>query len=133
MEDWEIRSERTYSRKGSHDGSKLVGAIAQQCFIIELRLSHKSKVMSLSLTPEVEQAIAEKIQSGRYQSAEEVIMEGLRLIEERDHVSDEQRFEELRQKIAVGTEQIAKGQVTDGEMVFDRLQSKIQHEYQTQE
>ncbi|WP_339379189.1 hypothetical protein [aff. Roholtiella sp. LEGE 12411] len=34
-------------------------------------------------------------------------------------------MEELRQKIAVGTEQIAKGQVTDGEVVFARFQEKI--------
>jgi antitoxin ParD1/3/4 len=31
----------------------------------------------------------------------------------------------LCQKIAVGTQQIARGQVTDGEIVFARLQEKI--------
>jgi antitoxin ParD1/3/4 len=37
----------------------------------------------------------------------------------------ERRLEELRKKIAVGTEQIKNGQVTDGEVVFARLQAKI--------
>ncbi|ULP71864.1 hypothetical protein [Nodularia sphaerocarpa] len=40
-------------------------------------------------------------------------------------VHKEQRLEDLRQKIAIGTEQIAKGQVTDGEVVFARFQEKI--------
>jgi antitoxin ParD1/3/4 len=37
----------------------------------------------------------------------------------------EQRLEELRQKIGVGNEQIARGQVTDGEIVFAHIQEKI--------
>ncbi len=53
-------------------------------------------------------------------AADEVISEAFRLLEEREH-----RLEELRQKIAVGTEQIARGQVTDGEIVFSRIQEKI--------
>ncbi len=35
------------------------------------------------------------------------------------------KLEELRQKIAIGTDQIANGQVTDGKIVFARLQEKI--------
>jgi antitoxin ParD1/3/4 len=34
----------------------------------------------------------------------------------------EQRLEALRQKIAVGTEQIQQGKVVDGETVFAKLQ-----------
>ncbi len=85
--------------------------------------------MSPSLTPETEQAIEKQVKSGRYQSADEVILEGLRLLEERDRALDAQRLEELRQEIAIGTEQIAKGKVTDGETVFKSLRVKIQREY----
>ena len=99
-------------------------------FIIEVRFTVSDIVMSLSLTPELEQAIVEKVKSGRYQSVDEVVLEGLRLLEERDRALDEQRLEELRQKIAIGSEQIAKGQVTDGEIVFERLRAKIRREYQ---
>jgi len=42
------------------------------------------------------------------------------LLKKRDRALDE-----LRQKIAVGTKQITSGQVTDGEIVFSRLQQKI--------
>ncbi|MDB9303503.1 hypothetical protein [Nodularia spumigena] len=48
-------------------------------------------------------------------------------------VYKEQLIEELRQKISVGTEQIAKGQVTEGEVVFARFKEtirKIAEEYE---
>lgn len=57
--------------------------------------------------------------------AEQVISSALKLLEESQRQKDEKRLEELRQKIAVGTEQIRRGQVTDGEVVFARLQDKI--------
>jgi antitoxin ParD1/3/4 len=37
----------------------------------------------------------------------------------------EKKLKELQAKIAVGKEQITKGQLTDGEQVFARLQEKI--------
>lgn len=40
-------------------------------------------------------------------------------------VHQEQQIDELRQKIAVGTEEMAKGQVTDGEVVFARFKEII--------
>jgi hypothetical protein len=51
--------------------------------------------------------------------------ETMQLPEERNHVLKLQRLVELRQKIASGTEQIAQGKVTEGELVFARLQEKI--------
>lgn len=76
--------------------------------------------MSLSLTPETERRIAEQLQKGRYQSADEVIVAALALLDER-----ERRLAELRQQIEVGVEQIDRGQVTDGEVVFDRLLNRL--------
>jgi antitoxin ParD1/3/4 len=76
--------------------------------------------MNIVLKPEYEEFIRSQIQSGKYGSAEEIIGEAIALLRER-----KQRIEELRQKIAVGTAQIAQGQVTDGELVFTRLQEKI--------
>ncbi|MEG4857306.1 type II toxin-antitoxin system ParD family antitoxin [Microcoleus sp. K1-B6] len=76
--------------------------------------------MNIVLKPEYEEFIQAQIQSGKYGSAEELIGEAIALLRER-----KQRIEELRQKIAVGTAQIAKGQVTDGELVFAKIQEKI--------
>jgi antitoxin ParD1/3/4 len=40
--------------------------------------------MKLSLSPETERLIEEKVSSGRYQSADEVVREGLERLVERD-------------------------------------------------
>lgn len=76
--------------------------------------------MNIALNPEYEEFIRSQIQSGKYGSNEELIGEAIALLRER-----EKRIEELRQKIAIGTAQIANKQVTDGETLFARLQEKI--------
>ena len=40
--------------------------------------------MNVSLTPELEEFVSGKVQSGRYNSASEVVREALRLLEEHD-------------------------------------------------
>jgi putative addiction module CopG family antidote len=40
--------------------------------------------MKISLSPELERLIAEKVQSGRYHSADEVVREGLELLQARE-------------------------------------------------
>jgi putative addiction module CopG family antidote len=40
--------------------------------------------MKISLSPDVEQLIAERVKSGPYQSADEAVREGLKLLEERE-------------------------------------------------
>jgi antitoxin ParD1/3/4 len=76
--------------------------------------------MNIVLKPEYQEFIESQMQSGKYASVEEIIGEAIALLRER-----KRHIEELREKIAVGTTQIAKGQVTDGELVFTRLQEKI--------
>jgi antitoxin ParD1/3/4 len=89
--------------------------------------------MNIILKPEQEQFIQEEIKNGRYETVEQVISEALKLLEEYNRQRDEIRLEELRQKIAVGTEQIHKGRVTDGEEVFARLQEKLRRDFGVQE
>lgn len=57
--------------------------------------------MNVSLTPELEQYVQEKVSSGMYYSASEVIREGLRLLKEREQFQ-QTRLQELRQEIQVG-------------------------------
>jgi antitoxin ParD1/3/4 len=76
--------------------------------------------MNIVLKPEYQEFIESQMQSGKYASVEEIIGEAIALLRER-----KRHIEEVREKIAVGTTQIAKGQVTDGELVFTRLQEKI--------
>lgn len=57
--------------------------------------------MNVSLTPELEQYVQEKIATGMYYSASEVVREGLRLLQERDQLQ-QIRLQELRQEIQAG-------------------------------
>ena len=43
--------------------------------------------MNVSLTPHLEAMVRQKVQSGRYNNASEVVREALRLMEERDRYS----------------------------------------------
>lgn len=76
--------------------------------------------MNIQLKPEQEKFIQEKIASGEYRNADDVISQAFKLLE-----AKERKIKELQDKISLGTEQIAQGQVTDGEEVFNRLQEKI--------
>ncbi|MEG4959635.1 MULTISPECIES: type II toxin-antitoxin system ParD family antitoxin [unclassified Microcoleus] len=81
--------------------------------------------MNVTLTPEQENYVLWQLQGGNYDSVQELISEALQLLEERNRALKHLRLAELRQKIASGTEQIAQGKVTDGEVFFARLQEKI--------
>ena len=49
--------------------------------------------MNVSLTPELEEMVNEKVRGGLYQTASEVVREGLRLLKQRD---DEERRADQR-------------------------------------
>ncbi|NET08640.1 MAG: type II toxin-antitoxin system ParD family antitoxin [Merismopedia sp. SIO2A8] len=72
--------------------------------------------MNVSLTPELEKLVQEKVKSGLYNSASEVIREALRLLSERDHLK-ELRLQQLRQEIDKGIKQLETNEcaVYDGE------------------
>lgn len=68
--------------------------------------------MNVSLTPKLEELVQQKVGSGLYNSASEVIREALRLLEERDRLR-EIRLSELRQEIVAGLDQADRGMVLD--------------------
>jgi antitoxin ParD1/3/4 len=59
--------------------------------------------MNVSLTPELEQFVQAKVESGRYNSASEVVREALRLLEDHEQARATQLAEfnqELRRRLA---------------------------------
>ncbi|MDZ8035277.1 type II toxin-antitoxin system ParD family antitoxin [Nostoc sp. DedSLP04] len=80
--------------------------------------------MNVSLTPELEQLVKDKVNSGRYHSVSEVMGEALRLLDERDRLQ-EQRLAELKAKIQVGIEELERGEGIDGEEVFVEIEEDI--------
>jgi antitoxin ParD1/3/4 len=79
--------------------------------------------MNVSLTPALERIIQEKVKSGLYNSASEVIREALRLLEEQDRLR-QMKLETLRKEIAIGIEQADRGQLVDGKEVFRKLRTR---------
>jgi antitoxin ParD1/3/4 len=79
--------------------------------------------MNISLTPELERLVDEKVKSGNYASASEVIREGLRLLEEQDELKRE-RLAAVRRKIDRGLEQLDQGLGIPAREVRARLLKK---------
>jgi len=67
--------------------------------------------MNITLTPELENLINEKVKSGKYDSPGEVIREGLRLLKEQDELK-RIRMEELRREVQKGIDDMREGRFT---------------------
>lgn len=81
--------------------------------------------MNVSLTAELEDFVHQKVRSGRYHSASEVVREALRLLEDRDEMRG-LRLEEMRRKIAAGLESLDRGEAIPGDQAFDELVSGLE-------
>ena len=79
--------------------------------------------MNVHLTPELEQLVQNKVKTGRYNSASEVMREALRLMEERDLAKAE-----VRKKIAVAMESLRQGEGIDGDAFFDQMEAEMDEE-----
>jgi len=81
--------------------------------------------LNVSLTPELERFVQERVASGRYQTASEVVREGLRLLElqERDR---EAAHQALKAKLKRGAAQAERGEVVDGEEFVEKLIRRLE-------
>jgi antitoxin ParD1/3/4 len=80
--------------------------------------------MTISLRPEHEKFIQTQLASGRYANVDEVLAQAFQLLETWQQDYDEWQTI-TRQKVAIGLQQIERGEVTDGETVIASLQEKI--------
>jgi antitoxin ParD1/3/4 len=75
--------------------------------------------MNIALGQEQQEFIQTQIQAGAYGNPDELVNEAIALL-----ATKHCKLNELREMIAIGTEQIQRGEVINGEAVFDRLQAK---------
>lgn len=68
--------------------------------------------MNVNLTDELDELVRAKVSSGLYNSASEVVRDALRLMAERDRLS-EIREEEFRKAVAKGVADLDAGRFTD--------------------
>jgi antitoxin ParD1/3/4 len=80
--------------------------------------------MNVSLTPELERVVNEKVESGMYQTASEVVREALRLLKQRDEARAH-----LRADVQAGFDQLAHGEgrsydKATGRQLAERIKAK---------
>lgn len=87
--------------------------------------------MNITLKTEQVELIKQKINSGKYNNAEEVIAEALQLLSQRDH-EYQTWVEETREKVDVAIEELRRGEGIDGDVVIAQLKEKLRQARQEQ-
>jgi len=81
--------------------------------------------MNVSLTPELDQFVAGKVESGRYTSASEVVREALRLLEEHDRARSAQ-VAAFNQELGARLASLDRGEHVKPEAARKRIEQKSQ-------
>jgi antitoxin ParD1/3/4 len=83
--------------------------------------------MNVSLGEKWEQFVEGKVKSGNYQTASEVLRDGLRLLEKEELLKriSVRSLPELEAKLLEAAESLDAGKGVDGEKVFARLRKRI--------
>ncbi|MCP4604583.1 MAG: type II toxin-antitoxin system ParD family antitoxin [Proteobacteria bacterium] len=84
--------------------------------------------MNISLTPTLQKMVHEKVSSGMYNSASEVIREALRMMAEADKLHSA-KIAALREDLELGIRQLDTGQfeeydIESAQKLLDRIKSK---------
>jgi antitoxin ParD1/3/4 len=88
--------------------------------------------MNVSLTPELVKFVADKIKSGMYGTASEVIREGLRLLAEKDQ-QREQKLAHLKALVKEGLDDLEAGRTVTLEEAFTVLRANNERDRRAQE
>jgi antitoxin ParD1/3/4 len=79
--------------------------------------------MNVSLTPELEQFVQAKVESGRYNSASEVVREALRLLGDHEQARATQ-LAEFNQELGRRLASLDRGEKADPAVVRSRMEKK---------
>jgi antitoxin ParD1/3/4 len=79
--------------------------------------------MNVSLTPELEEFVQSRVATGRYQTASEVVREGLRLLEFQERDRDA-AYTTLKAKLERSAAQAERGELVDAEEVLKKISAR---------
>ncbi len=79
--------------------------------------------MNVSLTPELEKFVTDKVASGRYTSASEVVREALRLLE-REEKSRKEQLEDFNRELRRRIDSANRGEYVTAEESLHRIREK---------
>ena len=85
-------------------------------------------MMNVSLTPQLESYVKQKVAAGMYNSVSEVMREALRLLEERDKIR-EIKLESLRHDIQKGIDELDSG--TGTPLDIEAIKAKASAKYES--
>ncbi len=80
--------------------------------------------MNVSITSELEKIVNLKVESGMYNSASEVVREGLRLLHERDELR-KSKLDVLQAEIQKGIDDLEAGRFRDGREVMKEINDRL--------
>jgi antitoxin ParD1/3/4 len=84
----------------------------------------RQATMNVSLTPKLQKYVRQKVRSGQYESASEVIRDSLRALQQRDR-GENQFWQHVNRKMAEAREDVAAGRVVDGDKAMELLIAEL--------
>lgn len=79
--------------------------------------------MTITLPSQIEKIVEEKLKSGRYTSAAEVVAAALEVLDRHERMREQERAE-LEAKLVEGADQLARGEKIPGEEVYRELKER---------
>jgi antitoxin ParD1/3/4 len=89
----------------------------------------RRSTVELAVSPELERIVLEKVESGHYESADDVLREALQLLDDRDRLRA-WKLEELRGEVAVGIREAEQGMLAPLDM--DAIRAKVVEQLRSQ-
>lgn len=81
-------------------------------------------LMQIVLPPELEDLVQRQLASGKYQTALEVILAGVKLLEQQEDIY-QGRLQELQQEGLIGWEAAQRGKLVDGSTAMTQIRANL--------
>lgn len=87
--------------------------------------------MQIVLPPELEDLVQRQLASGKYQTAIEVLLAGVKLLEQQEDVY-QGRLQELQQEALIGWEARERGELVDGSAAMAKIRANLHSRHATE-